>query len=1143
MPASPPAPVPEIHPSFQPEPEPLAEDRSLLSHAPGVPAPDPTLAAAAGASAAAGTATATLTEEDGGTDKVASNADVVRSTGSMAIATLISRITGFLRNALIGASLGEMVASAFNIANTLPNLITEIVLGAVLTSLVVPVLVRAEKEDADHGAAFIRRLFTLAVTLLVIVTAVSLLATPLITRVMLGEDSEVNVVQSTSFAYLLLPQIFFYGIFSLFMAVLNTKGIFKPGAWAPVANNVISVAVLLLYMLIPGRLGDDAQSSVTDPHVMLLGLGTTLGVIVQSLIMIRPLRRAGIDLRPLWGIDDRLKQFGGMALAIIVYVGISQAGWMVTTHIAGQADGAAPNIYQQAWLLLQVPYGIIGVTLLTALMPRISRNAADGDDKAVVADLTLATKLTFIALIPVIIFFMAFGPEIGVALFAYLNFPLETARLLGLTLSFSAFTLIPYALVLLHLRVFYAREEAWTPTFIIAGITATKVVLSLASPLVAASPERVVILLGAANGFGFVAGAFIGAFLLRRKLGPLGFRSIMKTTGWAVAASIIGAAVALFVHFLLGLVTPALPSPFSSFAEMIKVGIVGVIFLIVTGIALSFSRLPEVQNLGAVLQRIPGMRRFIKPDTSRQFDVAVPTQEELSTQLLGTDAFNATPVPPPLSAGVVRGPRLVPGAPVADGRFRLLADHGSVPGARFWQARERSTGRTVGLVFVDTTGSAPLAPASPAKAAGAAAEVVRRTRKLDSLEHPAIAPVLDVSAYRSGCLVVTEWVPGSSLHAVAEAGADPYAASYALSGLTDAAAAARDAFTPLGLDNHARIRINTAGEAVLAFPAVLSEASYANDSASLGSALIRLINPDTAPDSVVDVRDKVCRTAEFEKREEQDLPAPEDEDDAEVEPMDVRELAARLKEVGLAGDTGSSAALMVDKEPAPQPTERAGFGSKSYSRKMIATIAVTVILVVSVIGALMAYVTGLLSGDNEGAPINEESIQGVQTAVPGSLPLVQDLAGVSGWPQPVAGQLDQLIDDDEATSWTAPVTAGQFPGVGVRLSTEHLVELQKIVVLGDSQGAEISVHALPVGTDATTLTSLDDAPAVATGTLGEQRTSIDVADPVNTEEVIVWFASPPSDSTSLDIAEIRLVGAPATVPSSGEPEPTAVPTP
>lgn len=712
-----PAPVPAARPQVAKE---TSNDRSKLDRVPvrhkqpeaAVAAVDTSVAVAVAEEAAkepteAAPAAAPVASESDAQET--SDSDVVRSTGSMAIATLVSRITGFLRTVLITTTLGGAIASAFNTGNTLPNLITEIVLGAVLTSLVVPVLVRAEKEDPDRGEAFIRRLFTLASTLLIAVTIIAVVSAPWLSRLMLHSDGKVNLFQTTSFAYLLLPQIYFYGIFALLMAVLNTKQIFKPGAWAPVANNVITIVVLVAYMLLPGEIDPDAPSKVTDPHVLLLGLGTTLGVVVQLLIMIPPIRRAGVSLKPLWGIDARLKQFGGMALAIIVYVAISQWGYIITTRIASHADAGAPNIYQQHWLLLQVPYGIIGVTLLTAIMPRLSRNAADGDDKAVVRDLVVGSKLTFIALIPIVVFFSAYGERIGVGLFAYRRFDVESASILGLTLAYSAFTLLPYALVLLHLRVFYAREEAWTPTFIIAGITGTKVVLSMLAPLVASDPSRVVILLGAANGFGFVSGALIGAMLLRRKLGNLGSREVTKTSVWALGSSLVGIVVALGLSMGMDRVAGGFFEFFGSVGMLIHLAIVGVVFLVVTALVLSRSGLEEVVSLGYALQRIPGMRRVIKMKAQQPADT-IPTNEALAAQALTfDDTFNATPIPAPMSAGIVRGPRLVPGAQVSDGRFRLLADHGSVSTARFWHAREKATGRDVALVFVDTSGSAPQA--------------------------------------------------------------------------------------------------------------------------------------------------------------------------------------------------------------------------------------------------------------------------------------------------------------------------------------------------------------------------------------------------------------------------------------------------
>ena len=163
-----------------------------------------------------------------------------------------------------------------------------------------------------------------------------------------------NVYQATNFAYLVLPQIFFYGISALLMAILNTKGVFKPGAWAPVWNNIVVLFFVTLYWVIPGGLAPNDNGSFTNIHMLILGLGATLGVVVQAVVLIPPLRKIGIDLRPEWGIDSRIKQFAGMGIAIVVYVAISQAGYFVTNRIASMADNAAPGVYSQAWLLLQI---------------------------------------------------------------------------------------------------------------------------------------------------------------------------------------------------------------------------------------------------------------------------------------------------------------------------------------------------------------------------------------------------------------------------------------------------------------------------------------------------------------------------------------------------------------------------------------------------------------------------------------------------------------------------------------------------------------------------------------------------------------------------------------------------------------------
>ena len=242
----------------------------------------------------------------------------MRTGGSIALATLISRITGFVRTVLLVGTLGGAVSSAFQAAYVLPNMIAEVVLGAVLTAIVIPVLVRAEAEDPDRGEGFVNRIYTLTLVILSIATIGALIAAPVLTWMNVGSDSQVNRPLTTALAYLLLPEILFYGLSALFMAILNVKNVFRPGAWAPVLNNVVQIATLVLYYLMPGELTVNPVK-MTNPQLLVLGIGTTLGVVVQAVILLPYLRRAGVRLRLQWGIDARLRRFGNMAAAIVVF--------------------------------------------------------------------------------------------------------------------------------------------------------------------------------------------------------------------------------------------------------------------------------------------------------------------------------------------------------------------------------------------------------------------------------------------------------------------------------------------------------------------------------------------------------------------------------------------------------------------------------------------------------------------------------------------------------------------------------------------------------------------------------------------------------------------------------------------------------
>jgi len=331
--------------------------------------------------------------------KELSDAAVVSRSWGMALATLVSRITGFIRIVLLAAILGAALSSAFSVANQMPNMIAALVLEATFTAIFVPVLARAEREDDDGGAAFVRRLVTLATTVLLVVTIAAVAASPQLVRLMLGSDPQVNQALTTAFAYLLLPQIIFYGLSSVFMAILNTRNVFGPPAWAPVLNNVVAIGALGMYLLVPGALSVDPVQ-MGNTKLLVLGVGTTLGVAAQAGVLLIAIRRHRISLRPLWGIDQRLKRFGAMAAAMMLYVLISQIGFVVGNQIASTAAASGPAIYNYTWMVLMLPFGMIGVTVLTVVMPRLSRNAAAEDTTAVLADFSLATRLQLVTADP-----------------------------------------------------------------------------------------------------------------------------------------------------------------------------------------------------------------------------------------------------------------------------------------------------------------------------------------------------------------------------------------------------------------------------------------------------------------------------------------------------------------------------------------------------------------------------------------------------------------------------------------------------------------------------------------------------------------------------------------------------------------------
>ena len=528
----------------------------------------------------------------------ASNRRLLAHSRTMAVASLASRITGFLRSSLLVAALGVgAVGDAYNVANTLPNMVYELLLGGVLSSVLVPLLVHAQEDDEDGGVAYTQRLLSIATAALGVMTLLAVAAAPALATAFVAHGSQRGL--ASLFATLLLPEIFFYGLGAMFMAVLNVRHSYGPGAWSPVLNNVILIVTVAVFWILPGP-ATLSPSSITTPQILVLGIGTTLGIAAQALVLIPALRRTGFTWQ--WRFRarpneiGRMREVGTLAGWVLGYVVASQVGVTVIAKI-GVSHGAY-TVFTNADLLLQMPYGILVVSLLTALMPRLSRAAARSDWAAVKDDLSLGARLSAIALVPITAGIIVLGPVLTVVLFAYGETSISGARLIGTALAASAFGLFPFALVMLQLRVFYAMRDGRTPTLINIFMVATKVLVVVIAASTVHGSAHVAEALTAGTSASYVVGAIVGHIALNRRLGALGFRRVGRTVVQVVVASVIGAVVAGFV--LVG-------------AEgLLGTGHVGSLVGLVAGSAVGLAamaavawrmRIPEIADVGALIGR------------------------------------------------------------------------------------------------------------------------------------------------------------------------------------------------------------------------------------------------------------------------------------------------------------------------------------------------------------------------------------------------------------------------------------------------------------------------------------------------------------------------------------------------------------
>ncbi|RAO28330.1 putative peptidoglycan biosynthesis protein MviN [Micromonospora saelicesensis] len=482
-------------------------------------------------------------------------ASAAANSAVMAIGSLVSRGTGFLRTLALTAALGgALVGDAYTTAQILPGMVYEFLLGGILTSVLIPVLVRRRRIDTDGGQAYAQRLLTLAVLALAVAALIAVAFASVLTSLYASKKTGTDFRDLvTALSYLMLPMIFFTGLSALISAVLNTRGHFAAPMWAPILNNIVVIATAGLYIAIFGA-EIVRPDQMTTGRILLIGGGTLLGVAIQAAGLLPALRKVGFRWK--FRFDFRtlgLRELGRLGGWMFCYVAVSQVGLIVLFNLlnrAGKENAAGPLIYNNVFLLLMMAHGIIAVSIITALMPRMSAAAADGRYSDVAADLSRGTRTVSAVLAPIAVCYAVLATPLAVTLFRYGAFTDENAADTSLVLLLAALALVPFAISQLFTFAFYALPDTRTPALINIPVVALRIGVQVVLYVAfAAHFAAAGMMIG--NAVSYLAAAFASAWLLRPRVGRIGMGAILRTLGRVAVAALGAALVGLLVVSLL----------------------------------------------------------------------------------------------------------------------------------------------------------------------------------------------------------------------------------------------------------------------------------------------------------------------------------------------------------------------------------------------------------------------------------------------------------------------------------------------------------------------------------------------------------------------------------------------------------------
>jgi len=460
------------------------------------------------------------------------DANLIRSSSFMGLGTIISRATGLIRNLLLVAALGTgLLGDAFNVANTTPNIIYNLLIGGALSAVFVPLIVQSFRQE-DGGSAYISRLLSLIASALLFITIAAMLLAPLLISLYAPTFSGRSRDVTLAFALYCLPQILFYGLYGILGQIANAKEKFGPMMWAPIANNLLVIALFSYSISVTDEI---SLETISDSQIALLGLGSTVGIALQALILIPTLKKSGLKLsfRRDWrgvGLDKAMR----LASWAFIFVLISQIGFLITVNLATRAAvlaqdqginyGVGYTPYANAYLVMLLPHSIVTISIVTALLPGLSKLAFDKKLSEVRDQLSKALRLTAILTIPASLFFFFFAEEIASAIFFGISE--QSAEYIGRVLAAMSLGLIPLSINLVLIRGLNAFEN--TKYQVISNLVINLVALTISTwAFLNLDVVDITVGLGVALAISYWVGIVCTYYLLRRYSGPLNITSLL----------------------------------------------------------------------------------------------------------------------------------------------------------------------------------------------------------------------------------------------------------------------------------------------------------------------------------------------------------------------------------------------------------------------------------------------------------------------------------------------------------------------------------------------------------------------------------------------------------------------------------------